>query len=164
MHLTKLKNRKWTTTDRSTLETIHQSVDEFIQSFTEHLQHIILHDFIEKVQTSYYQDLRDNLLGEKEILVGDFAENFTFVMQDEVQSYHWNNAQATIHPFVCYWLENGVSKHVACVAVSASHMTPLQSICFNIICSLRRCSERSQRKCSISQMVVQVNTRTVRTS
>ena len=38
--------------------------------------------------------------------MGDFAENFTFVMQDEVQSYHWNNAQATIHPLVCYWLEN----------------------------------------------------------
>ena len=96
--------------------------------------------------------------------MGDFAENFTFVMQDEVQSYHWNNAQATIHPLFCYWLENGVSKHVACVAVSARHMTPLQSICFNIFCSLRRCSERSQRKCSIYQMVVQVNTRTVRTS
>ena len=37
--------------------------------------------------------------------MGDFPENFTFVMQDEVQSYHWNNAQATIHPLVCYWLE-----------------------------------------------------------
>ena len=162
----KLKNRKWTTTDRSMLETIHQSVDEFIQSVTEHLQYIILRDFIEKVQPSYYQDLRDNMLGEKEVLVvGDFAKNFTFVMQGEVQSYHWNNAQATIHPFVCYWLENGVSKHVACVAVSASHMTPLQSIYFNnILCSLRRCSEKSQRKCSISQMVVQVNTTTVRTS
>ena len=73
------------------------------------------------------------MLGEKEVLLGDFAENFTFVMQDEVQSYHWNNAQATIHPFVCYWLENGVSKHVSCVAVSASHMTSLQSICFNNI-------------------------------
>ena len=43
------------------------------------------------------------MLGEKEVLVvGDFAENFTFVMQDEVQSYHWNNVEATIHPFVCY--------------------------------------------------------------
>ena len=59
------------------------------------------------------------MLGEKEVLaVGDFAENLNFIMQDEVQSYHWNN-QATIHPFVCYWLENGVSKHVSCVAVSA---------------------------------------------
>ena len=55
--------------------------------------------------------------------MGDFAKNFTFVMQDEVQSYHWNNAQA-IHPLVCYWLENGVSKHVACVAVCLTHDSP----------------------------------------
>ena len=48
----------------------------------------------------------------------DFAENFTFIMQDDIQSYHWNNAQATIHPIVCNWLENGVSKHVSYVAVS----------------------------------------------
>ena len=51
--------------------------------------------------------------------MGDFVENFTFGMQDEVQSYHLNNAQATIDPSVCYWLENGVSKHVACVVVCA---------------------------------------------
>ena len=58
------------------------------------------------------------MLGEKEVLVvDDFAENFTFVMQDEVQSYHWNNAQGTIHPSVCYWLENGVLKHVSRIAV-----------------------------------------------
>ena len=26
---------------------------------------------------------------------------------------HLNIAEATIHPIVCYWLENGVSKHVS---------------------------------------------------
>ena len=47
------------------------------------------------------------MLGEKEVLVvGDFAENLTFVMQGEDQSYHWNNAQDTIQQFVRYWLEN----------------------------------------------------------
>ena len=71
-----IEHRKWTTTDRSTLETIHQSVDEFIKNFTEHLHHIILHDVNERVQTSYYQDLRHSMLGEKEVVVGDFAENF----------------------------------------------------------------------------------------
>ena len=109
MHLTKLNTESGPQ---------HQLVQEFIQSFNEHLQHIILHDFIEKVHTSYYQHLRDNMLGENEVFVGDFAKSFTFVMQDEVQSYHWNNAQATIHRCVCYFLENGVSKHVSCVAVS----------------------------------------------
>ena len=36
-------------------------------------------------------------------MVGDFAENYSFVIQDASQSFHWNNLQATIHPFVCYF-------------------------------------------------------------
>ena len=34
--------------------------------------------------------------------MADFSENFSFVVQDEIQSFDWNNSSATIHPFVCY--------------------------------------------------------------
>ena len=33
---------------------------------------------------------------------GDFAENYSYVVQDEIQSFHWENKQATLHPFVAY--------------------------------------------------------------
>ena len=33
----------------------------------------------------------------------DFAENYLFVLQNEVQGFHWNNAQATIQPFAIYY-------------------------------------------------------------
>ena len=33
----------------------------------------------------------------------DFAENYSFLVQDAVQGYHWNNSQATLHPFVIYF-------------------------------------------------------------
>jgi hypothetical protein len=33
----------------------------------------------------------------------DFTENYSFVLQDEAQGFHWNNAKATIHPFVIYF-------------------------------------------------------------
>lgn len=36
------------------------------------------------------------------IIQGDFAENFSYVVQDEIQSFHWENKQATLHPFVAY--------------------------------------------------------------
>ncbi len=36
------------------------------------------------------------------LVIGDFAENYSFVLQDEIQGYHWTNSQATIHPFVVY--------------------------------------------------------------
>ena len=37
----------------------------------------------------------------------DFAENYSFVIEDEVQGFHWNNIQATVHPIVIYNRENG---------------------------------------------------------
>jgi hypothetical protein len=36
----------------------------------------------------------------------NFAENYSFVLQYEAQGLHWNNAQATIHPFVIYFKES----------------------------------------------------------
>lgn len=37
------------------------------------------------------------------MVICDFAENYAFVVQDAVQGFHWNNNQATIHPFVIYY-------------------------------------------------------------
>ena len=35
------------------------------------------------------------------VVSADFSENYAFVLQDAAQGFHWNNAQATIHPFCC---------------------------------------------------------------
>ena len=37
----------------------------------------------------------------------DFSENFSFVIQDEIQSYHWENSQCTLHPIETYFKKNG---------------------------------------------------------
>jgi hypothetical protein len=36
------------------------------------------------------------------IAVCDLAENYSFVLQDEVHSFHWDNVQATIYPSAIY--------------------------------------------------------------
>ena len=42
-------------------------------------------------------------LSEDNVLVLlDFAENYSFLIQEAIQGYHWNNSQATLHPFVVY--------------------------------------------------------------
>ena len=33
----------------------------------------------------------------------EFAENYSFVMQDTVQRFHWNNTQAALNPFEVYY-------------------------------------------------------------
>ena len=37
------------------------------------------------------------------IVVCDFSENYAFVVQNSVQGIHWNNNQATVHPFAIYY-------------------------------------------------------------
>jgi hypothetical protein len=37
------------------------------------------------------------------LCVCNFAECFSFILHDEVNSFHWNNAEAKIRPFVIYF-------------------------------------------------------------
>jgi hypothetical protein len=42
------------------------------------------------------------------VVLCDLAENYSFVLQDGAQGFHWNNAQANIHPFVTYFKKSEV--------------------------------------------------------
>ncbi|KAJ8685737.1 hypothetical protein QAD02_021530 [Eretmocerus hayati] len=46
------------------------------------------------------------------------AENYTFVVQNSAQSFHWNNNQATIFTVVIYYVENGELKHGSLAIIS----------------------------------------------
>ena len=37
----------------------------------------------------------------------DIAENYKFVIQDEVQSCHWHQQSCTLHPVVIYYIKDG---------------------------------------------------------
>lgn len=52
------------------------------------------------------------------IVICDFAENYYFVLQDAAQGFHWNNAQATLHPFVMYYMEDKKLQHLSLVIIS----------------------------------------------
>ena len=39
-------------------------------------------------------------------MIVDYAENYKFVLQNSAQGAHWNNAQANVHPFACYYRPN----------------------------------------------------------
>eukprot|EP00731_Ephydatia_muelleri_P007129 Em0003g1377a len=48
----------------------------------------------------------------------DFSEYYSFVLQDAAQGFHWNNAQATLHPFVCYYKSGEKLEHISFVIIS----------------------------------------------
>ena len=66
---------------------------------------------------------KDTLSDNEYIIILGFAENYTFMTQDAIQSFHWNNTQAAIHPFVIYYKKDGTLKHksLACISDMLQH-------------------------------------------
>jgi hypothetical protein len=125
----RIEFKQWTTTDRATLQTNVLSVDEFVRVFLGSLPGVLRHDFIAKQQSQYLQRTKSMLRPHEFLVIGDFAENYSFVLQDAAQSFHWNNLQATLHPFVCYYVDSAANddndttkiNHVSFVVVSESN-------------------------------------------
>ena len=86
----------------------------------EKLQILLQHDFIANQQATFLQERKLNLQPGEVIVLCDFSENYSFVLQDAVQGFHWNNEQATIHPFVCYYRPQNLQQfhHLSYVVIS----------------------------------------------
>ena len=110
--------KQWTSVDRSTLVTVSQPVDEFVESFCSKLEALLTHSFIAKQQSQFYRDMKTSPPPGVFVVSADFSENYAFVLQDAAQGYHWNNAQATVHPFVIYYKDSSSTNHLNFVVVS----------------------------------------------
>ena len=110
--------KQWTSTDRATLETRVLQVDEFVDCFITMMKKLVVHDFTAKMQSSFMQQKKESLKEGEFLVIADFSENFSFVVQDEVQSFHWNNSSATVHPFVCYYWEKENLKSLCYIIIS----------------------------------------------
>ena len=98
-----IKYKQWVSTDRSNLEEHEDEWEDFINKLSAMIFDLTEHHFIAKRQSSFFKEKKFSLKGNEAVIVLDFAENYSFVVQDCAQGYHWNNAQATIHPFVMYF-------------------------------------------------------------
>jgi hypothetical protein len=68
----------------------------------------------------YLKELKSDLQVGVVIVLCDFAENYSFMLQGEAQGFHWNNTHATLHPSVIYFQESPIDKlsHTIVVIIS----------------------------------------------
>ena len=98
--------QQWQTTDCS--KVIRSlSVDEFIDLLVGAIDNLTSHSFIAKCQAKYPKRRKEELADNCALVLVDFAENYSFVVQDEIQSFHWSKSHCTLHPVVVYYKENG---------------------------------------------------------
>ena len=116
--------KQWTSADCSTMETILQPVDVFLQSFMKTLKMLKHHDLIDKQQFNFVTDAKQALGPNECLVIADFSENYSHVCQDATQSLHWNKKQATIHPFLAYYRdEQGNLQHKCYMYIMISECT-----------------------------------------
>ena len=109
---------QWTTADRSNLTHHTETVNESKNIVIEQLHILIAHSYISKCQSRYLKKLKSEIDSSAVLFLGDFAENYQFVIQDEVQGFHWNNSQCTLHPVVTYYQENDELKNISYCVIS----------------------------------------------
>ena len=101
-----VRYKKWVSIDRCTLQELIEPDEEFVESFSSSVIQLLRHHYVSKSQGHAFKTAKDQLNQDEGILVGDFAENYSFLVQDAAQGYHWDNSQCTLHPFVFYYKDS----------------------------------------------------------
>jgi len=110
----------WAETDRSTLLTRVEKVDDFITELRSKLETLKSHSFIAKQQSFFITDKKQNLRDDEVIIMFDFSENYSYVCQEASQAFYFNNNQRTVFPTIYYYKENGELKHKSYVYLTDS--------------------------------------------
>ncbi|GBN19002.1 hypothetical protein AVEN_263209-1 [Araneus ventricosus] len=100
--INEISYKQWVKTVGAELKTIIISVDEFVQNLVAKLSALFTHLFFTKAQSKYFSKTKDELIEGTTIILADFFEKYTCIMQDAIQRVHWKKEQVTIHPFLAY--------------------------------------------------------------
>ena len=95
--------KQWTHTDGTRLITRQELACDLLEEIILQINAITSHSFIAKAQAAYLSQQKESLTQGTAVVLLDFAENYSFVVQDAVQGYYWDNSQATLHPLVAYY-------------------------------------------------------------
>lgn len=78
------------------METFKNSLLEDVWDLTEH-------HFVADAQKKFFKDTKESLHADTGVVVMDFSENYSFIVQNSVQGFFYNNSQATLHPMILYY-------------------------------------------------------------
>jgi hypothetical protein len=54
-------------------------------------------------QSKFFSELKTTIKPCECVVLWDVGEIYSFILQEDAQGHHWNNAQATIQPFTMFF-------------------------------------------------------------
>ena len=114
--------KQWVSTYMTTLVTFESTVNEFSDIFTDKMFELFHHHFMKVQQAAYLKKIKAMLENETCIILMDFAGNYSFLVQDAVQGFYWQNRQATLHPFAMHHNDDVGKLKCHCYCVISDHL------------------------------------------
>ena len=93
---------QWYTTDRASQVTVTSTCEEYKDTLILAINVITKHLLLAKCQANFLRAEKEPLKANEVIVFEYFAENYQFLGQDEIQSYHWSEEYCTLHPLIFY--------------------------------------------------------------
>lgn len=94
------------------------NIEDFVDHFCSKLKVLKSHDFIQKQQSNYVKQKKDELKPGEFLIECDFSENYAFIVQEAAQAFHYNNNQATLYTAICYYREEKELLHDNFIIIS----------------------------------------------
>ena len=125
----------WISTDRTTMNQLTSTIEKYINLLSENVFELCEHHFISKAQSNFLKYKKETVSQNEVIILLDFAENCSFIIQDAVQGFHSENSQATLHPFVVYYRNTNGNREGQSLCVVSDHRKHNQSAvhCFLVV-------------------------------
>lgn len=80
---------------KASLVTLVEPFEKFKENLFEQIWELTIHHFISDEQKRYLKSSKENLQNDTCILIMDFSENYSFIIQNSTQAFYYNNRQAT---------------------------------------------------------------------
>lgn len=123
--ITDIECKQWAIVDKKyQLITVKLTVQDYVEQlrkkFTADFR---IHDYVAKSQNDFVRSAINNLKDNEILVMLDFSENYSCIIQNEIQAHHWNHQQVTIHPFCIYRKINGEAKpeHLVIISENLDH-------------------------------------------
>ncbi len=113
----------WKTVNKKVdLHEIRGTIGSLLTEIDKQWSVFLLHSHYNRNQRAFIEEIREKSSDQSFVVVQmDFAENYTFVRQKEVQAAHWNNQQATI--FTVHIKIGKIHKNIAIISDYMHHDT-----------------------------------------
>ena len=126
---------QWSISSAGRMEKVEEtgSIKACVNILKSKINHFLFHVFVKQKQSEYFRFLQDNITDEVGVLQVDYAENFSIVEQNEIQSAHWSKRQLSI--FTSHLWAKTTNYSMALVSNDPSHNKWTVSTSLDIILS-----------------------------